>query len=121
MKTTLKTIALSLLVFVSTASFAGNRNEKVVSAELDVQIVRMADQKVAVKFDKQDGELVKVRIYDTFGSLIYADKEASGTAYFKSFDLSAFPAGNYTYKVSNDVYAVSKVIKKNYLLIIHRS
>ena len=111
MKTTLRTIALSLLVAFSTSAFAGEKAEKVVSPELNVQIKATADSKVVVMFNKLEGELVKVKIFDAYGALIYTDKDVASSKYAKAFDLSAFPAGKYSYSVSNDVYSVSKVVE----------
>ncbi|PIB35050.1 hypothetical protein BFP72_06395 [Reichenbachiella sp. 5M10] len=111
MKTTIKTIALSLFVAMSTLAFAGEKADKVVSSELNVQILAMADAKVAVKFNKLEGEVVKVKIYDAYGALIYSDKDVANTTYAKSFDLSAFPAGQYSYSVSNGVYSVTKTME----------
>ncbi|MGL1886877.1 MAG: T9SS type A sorting domain-containing protein [Reichenbachiella sp.] len=115
MKTmTIKTFALSLVVvLMSTVAFADEKSEKEVSPELDVQITKSADSKVVIKFTKLEGEVVKVKIYDAYGTLVFSDKEAEGSKYSKRFDLSAFPAGNYTYKVSNELYSVSKVVAKN--------
>ncbi|MBU2912408.1 MULTISPECIES: T9SS type A sorting domain-containing protein [Reichenbachiella] len=113
MKTTIKTIALTLMVACSSLAFAGEKaekSEKVVSPELKVQIKATADSKVIVIFDKLEGEEVKVRIYDNYGALIYSDKKVEGAKYAKAFDLSAYPAGNYAYTVSNDVYSVKKTI-----------
>ncbi|RJE72848.1 T9SS type A sorting domain-containing protein [Reichenbachiella sp. MSK19-1] len=110
MKTTIKTIALTLMVACSSLAFAGEKAEKVVSPELKVQIKATADSKVIVIFDKLEGEEVKVRIYDNYGALIYSDKKVEGAKYAKAFDLSAYPAGNYAYTVSNDVYSVKKTI-----------
>ncbi|MCV9386582.1 T9SS type A sorting domain-containing protein [Reichenbachiella ulvae] len=111
MKTTLKTIALSLLVAISTSAFAADKVEKVVSSELNVQIRSAADSKVVVRFDKLVGEEVIVKIYDTEGTLIYSDKDVDSTTYAKAFDLSAYPAGKYAYEVSNDVYSVKKIVE----------
>lgn len=113
MKTTIKTIALTLFVALTSVAYAGEnaeKAEKVVSPELNVQIRAMADAKVAVIFDKLEGEEVKVKIYDTYGALIFSDKDVKSAKYAKAFDLSAYPAGKYAYSVSNDVYSVKKTI-----------
>lgn len=106
-----KIIALSLLVAVSTSTFAAEKAEKVVSSELNVQIRPTAQSKVVVRFDKQEGEKVTVKIYDAYGSLIYTDKDVDGTTYAKAFDLSNYPAGKYAYVVANDVYSVKKIVE----------
>ncbi|MCV9386580.1 T9SS type A sorting domain-containing protein [Reichenbachiella ulvae] len=111
MKTTLKTIALSLLVAISTSAFAADNAEKVVSSELNVQIRQAAESKVVVRFSKLEGEAVKVKIYDAYGTLIYSDKDVANTEYAKAFDLSAYPAGKYAYVVSNEVYSVKKIVE----------
>lgn len=116
MKIQIKTIALSLILSIiivgfSSLAFASEKAEKVVSPELDVRITPLADTQVAVIFHKLEGEVVKVKIYDNDGSLIYIDKEGKGTSYTKKFNLEQYPAGKYTYKVSNDVYSVTKVIE----------
>ncbi|PIB35712.1 hypothetical protein BFP72_10060 [Reichenbachiella sp. 5M10] len=111
MKTTLKTIALSLFVALSSSAFAAKTADKVVSPELNVQISAMAESKVAVTFDKLEGELVKVKIYDAYGTLIYSDKDVDSAKYAKAFDLSHYPAGKYSYTVSNDVYSVTKTVE----------
>ncbi|UXP30923.1 T9SS type A sorting domain-containing protein [Reichenbachiella agarivorans] len=112
MKTTLKTIALSLMIAMSTLAVAGEKTEKMISPELKVQISPLAGSKVAVTFNKLEGELVKVKIYDAYGALIYADKDVNSSKYAKAFDLSAYPAGKYSYSVSNDVYSVTKTVEK---------
>jgi len=112
MRTTIKTIALSLLVVaMSSVAFAAEKSEKAVSPELDVSISSLADAQVAVIFNKLEGETVKVKIYDAEGALIYTDKKIEGTSYSKKFNLKEYPAGKYTYKVSNDVYSVSKIVE----------
>lgn len=111
MKTTIKIIALALLVAVSTSTFAADKAEKIVSAELNVQIRSAADSKVVVRFDKLEGEEVSVKIYDAYGALIYSDKDVEGTSYAKAFDLSKYPAGKYAYVVANDVYSVKKIVE----------
>lgn len=111
MKSTVKIIALALLVAVSTSTFAAEKADKVVSAELNVTIRQAAESKVVVRFDKQEGEKVSVKIYDAYGELIYADKDAEGTTYAKAFDLSNYPAGKYAYVVSNEVYSVKKIVE----------
>lgn len=112
MKTTIKTIALSLLVVaMSNLAFASEKSEKAISPELDVHISPLADAKVAVIFQKLEGEVVKVKIYDAEGALIYTDRKVKGTSYGKKFSLEQYPAGKYTYKVSNNLYSVSKVIE----------
>ncbi len=113
MNTTIKTALLSLFVLVSTLSFAGSKNKKVVSSELNVVIATIDDAKVMVRFQKLEGEVVRVRIFDAEGNLIYADRDVDSRMYAKSFDLSAFPAGQYRYKVENDLYTVTKVVEKN--------
>ncbi|SHK49419.1 Por secretion system C-terminal sorting domain-containing protein [Reichenbachiella agariperforans] len=111
MKTTLKTIALTLLVTMTSLAYAGEKSEKMVSPELNVQITAMSQSKVLVAFNKLEGEVVKVKIYDAAGSLIYQDKDVNNAKYAKRFDLSAYPAGEYVYAVSNDVYSVSKTVE----------
>ena len=112
MKTTVKTLLLSLFVAFSTFTVASDRNEKVVSSELEVQIQAIDDSHVMVRFQKLENEVVKVKIYDTFGTLIFSDKASEGSTYAKSFNLSAFPAGDYKYQVGNDVYTVTKLVEK---------
>ncbi|PIB35711.1 hypothetical protein BFP72_10055 [Reichenbachiella sp. 5M10] len=111
MKQTVKTIALTLFVAMSSLAYAGEKSEKALSPELKVQIQAMADSRVAVKFSKLEGEVVKVKIYDAYGSLIYSDKDVANTKYAKSFNLSAYPAGKYSYSVSNGVYSVTKTVE----------
>lgn len=112
MKMTIKTIALSLLVVtMSNFAFAGEKSGKIVSPELQVQITPLVGTQVAVTFNKLEGEVVKVKIYDTEGSLIYTDKKIDGTSYNKKFNLKEYPAGRYSYKVSNEVYSVTKVVE----------
>lgn len=111
MKTTLKTIALSLLVALSTSAIAADNADKVVSSELNVQIRQAEESKVVVRFDKLAGEEVKVKIYDAYGALIYSDKDVDSTSYAKAFNLSAYPAGKYAYVVSNEVYSVKKIVE----------
>ncbi|UXP33136.1 T9SS type A sorting domain-containing protein [Reichenbachiella agarivorans] len=116
MKTTFKTIAIAVMVAMSTLSFAGKNGEKAekaVSAELAVRIVAVDEASVAVIFAKLEGEEVKVKIYDAYGALVHTEKETEGTSFTKKFDISALPAGDYTYMVANDLYSVKKVIAKN--------
>ncbi|WP_147407491.1 hypothetical protein [Reichenbachiella sp. MSK19-1] len=118
MKTTIKTIAIAGLVAMSTLSFAGNKGEKSekevkVSPELDVRIVELNESSVAVTFAKLEGESVKVKIFDAYGVLMHTEKQSEGKAFLKRFDVSALPAGDYTYMVANEMYAVKKVITKD--------
>lgn len=110
MKTTFKFIALSLILSMSTVALAGKADKNAVSAELKVRIASLDDAKVLVRFTKLEDELVKVKIFDANGTMVYSDKLTSGATYAKSFNMSALPAGKYTYKVSNSVYGVTKVI-----------
>jgi len=113
MKSMIKTIALSLLVVtMSNFAFAGEKSEKEsVSSELDVYMAPLVANQVAIVFNKLEGEVVKVKIYDTEGTLIHSDTEVEGTSYAKKFNLGKYPSGKYTYKVSNAVYSVTKVIE----------
>lgn len=113
MKTTLKTFALLLLtVVISISAHAeGESSKKIVSPQLNVKIIALDATNVAVLFNKLDGEVVKVKIYDESGILIYSEKEVKGTTYGKKFNLKSYPSSNYTYKVSNELYSISKVIE----------
>lgn len=113
MKTTLKTLTAIFLVFTaSTFAFATEENSKItVSPELRVKITALDQTNVAVMFNKIEGETVKIKIYDEKGALIYSEKEVNGTSYAKKFNLSSVDSKKYTYKVSNDVYSVSKIIE----------
>lgn len=117
MKTTFKTLAIAGLVAMSSLAFAegkGGKEEKEtkVSAELNVRITELNEEAIAVTFAKLEGEEVMVKIYDAYGVLMHTEKETEGTAFLKKFDISALPAGAYTYMVANDMYAVKKVITK---------
>lgn len=113
MKTIFKTVALLALMVMSNSSFAlGGKSEKAVSSELDVQIRPLEGGTTLVKFNKIEGEMVRVKIFDSNGILVYSEKDTTSSSFAKKYNLSALPSGKYIYTVANNVYSVRKVIEK---------
>ena len=112
MKKTLNSILLGAFVLFASVATAGDKNEKNVSPELDVKIHQIDQSKVMVAFEKLEGEVVTVTISNPSGIKIFSDQKEEGIKYVKSFDISEYPAGRYSYSVDNGRYSVTKVIEK---------
>jgi len=109
----MKTIAFIALITISNVSFAlGGKSENAVSSELNVQIRSLEDGMILVKFDKKQGETVRVKILDSTGELLYNEKDKQNSKFAKRYNISALPSGKYTYVVANKVYSIRKVMEK---------
>jgi len=108
-----KVMLLAVALVGSNGVLAGTEKPTKSSAELKVTIEAQLDGRVILGFEKLPEETVQITIYDAAGSLIHSESVSTNTVILKRFDLSKYPAGKYSYMVSNDLFSVRKVIIKN--------
>ena len=110
---TLKITLIALFAMVSVTAFAktGKFDETKVAA-LDVAIEQQRSGKVLVGFENHGAEVVKIRIYNAEGEAVYSERIKKSDLVLKRFDVSALPAGEYSYEVSTTGYAVEKTLTK---------
>lgn len=109
--TTLKKGLIAGLLLISTLSFAEGEKNSVNSAYLDVKVTPIENKMVRMSFDKLQEETVKINIYDQSGVRVYDEKVTDKTSVAKKYDLSNFPAGKYSFEVSNDIYLMKRTIE----------
>jgi len=109
---TIKGILLAVIMVSTISVFADTGKAVKSSAELQVTIEAQLDGKVIVGFEKLAEEKVNIKIFDAYGSMIHSESVKESKVVLKRFDLSNWPAGKYTYEVSNNVFTLSKVIEK---------
>lgn len=103
-------IILTIVVLGTSSVEAGKL--KYASLKLDIAMVEQADGKILVGFKKKPTEAVKINIYDTQGYVVYTERISKGDVKLKRFDISQLPAGEYSFEVTNKVYAESKSFTK---------
>ena len=109
--TTLKKGLIAGLLLISSLSFAAGEKNAVNSAYLDVKVTPLENKMVKMSFEKLQEETVKINIYDQTGLRVYDEKVTDKTSVSKKYDLSSFPAGKYSFEVSNDVYLMKRTIE----------
>ncbi|MFY0625316.1 MAG: hypothetical protein JXR07_03405 [Reichenbachiella sp.] len=109
---TIKVLLIATVLAFANNAIAGIEKKGNSSEELDVTIEGQVDGKVIIGFEKLEDEKVFIQIYDQDKTLIHFEKVTDETLVLKRFDLSRFPAGSYSYKVSNANFTVEKVIVK---------
>lgn len=99
------------LLLISTLSFAKEKKEALSSPYLNVKVTPLENKWVSMKFQKLQGEKVKIAIYDQFGVKLYEEKVLDKTIVLKKFDMYAVPAGMYSFEVSNDIYLMKRTVE----------
>ncbi|WP_109830953.1 T9SS type A sorting domain-containing protein [Reichenbachiella versicolor] len=108
---TIKSTLIAILTLVSVSAFAKTgKLDETKTAALDVVIEQQKSGKVLVGFENMSTNVVKIKIYDTNGSAVYSKRIKDANLMLKRFDLSALPAGEYSYEVSSAGYSVEKTI-----------
>lgn len=109
--TTLKKSLIAGLLLISSLIYANDGKEVSNSDNLNVQVTPLENKMVRMSFQKLKDEKVIIKIYDQFGSRLYDEMITDKTSVLKKYDLSKFPAGTYSFEVSNEVYLMKRTIK----------
>jgi hypothetical protein len=104
MKTLILTAALAL-----TASFAvaqepavkSNDEAVIEKSQIKAAVLQRADDEVTLLMEKEPRELVKIRMYDG-NSLLYSQRVKKEATANITYDISAFPDGDYTLELVKD-------------------
>ncbi|MEQ6119769.1 hypothetical protein [Reichenbachiella sp. MALMAid0571] len=99
------------LLLISTLSFAERKKETVSSPYLNVKVTPLENKWVSMKFQKLREEKVKIAIYDQYGTKLHEEKVLNKTSVLKKFDMTAVPAGMYSFEVSNDIYLMKRTVE----------
>jgi len=103
MKTLILTAAL-----VATATFAmaqksnaDVRNDDVKKSEIEVAVLQHSNDEVTLLMEKESFEPVRIKVYEG-NKLLYSKRIKKEATANITFDISAFPEGNYVFKVIRD-------------------
>lgn len=108
--TTLKKSLIAGLLLISSLTYANDKKTITNSEYLDVKVTPLENKMVRMSFEKLQTEKVKIKIYDQFGTRIYDEQIEDKTSVLKKYDLSKFPAGTYSFEVSNAVYLMKRTV-----------
>lgn len=109
--TTLKKSLIAGLLLISSLTYANDGKAVSNSDYLTVKVTPLENKMVRMSFQKLQNEKVQINIYDQFGARLYNEQVTDKTSVLKKYDLSKFPAGKYSFEVSNDVYLMKRTIE----------
>lgn len=104
MKTLILTAALALTASLANAQEPAvkNNDEAVIEkTEFKAAVLQRADEEVTLMMEKEPRELVKIRMYDG-NSLLYSQRVRKEATANITYDISAFPDGDYTLELIKD-------------------
>jgi hypothetical protein len=107
----MKTIILATALAVSTSlSMAQKENETMQTEKnnVEVAVLQPNDDQVQLLLDKTPGDPVKIRVYED-NKLLYTRRVKKESSANITYDISAFPDGEYEFRVEHEkevVYAV---------------
>lgn len=105
-------LAVLLTAATSNATEVASKSVNPVS-EINKPFVTSANSMVSVRIATAVQSPVKVKIMELDGTQIYAGTFDSKNSFFKKFDISAFPAGNYVFEFTyNNTTYTETVAKK---------
>ena len=104
MKTLILTAALALTASLAIAQEPAvkNNDEAVIEkSEIKAAVLQHADDEITLLMEKEPRELVKIRMYDG-NSLLYSQRVRKEATANITYDISAFPDGDYTLELIKD-------------------
>jgi len=101
MKTLILTVALVSLAAFTRAQETGSREKSAVvtsDPQIEVALLQHNENEVTLMMEKEHGKAVKIKVYE--GNMLLYSKRIKKEATVRiTYDISAFPDGNYTFKV----------------------
>ena len=100
------------LLLISTLAVANDgKKSRINSEELKVTVTPNQFNNVLVHVYKQEGEEVKIKVYDRRGDLLHQERISENDEILQPYDLSELPQGEYTFEVSNDIFRMKKTVE----------
>ncbi len=114
-------IVTAVLVVLTTTTFAqketsAQSNDFVLNSEqITVAFYPNSNDAVTMILSKDEGQRVKVRVTDSNENVLYAKRYSKVNSAMVHFDVSEFPAGNYTFEVvdGNKVLYTKTITKRD--------